>query len=724
MIIEKINLKEDFLDFATRFAEKKGTVVLLSGGSGDCSRYHIMGINPWLMLKGFRENISVSLMNKEYFFKADPLYAIETIIKKFKINPKEIMPNIPLISGLLGYLSYDLKDFIEYIPKTSINDINLPDICFYGHIILIIHDKKKNETFLTASELEGIDSDFFIKDFYETAGKKSNLTSSFLGDKKGFSSLFTKNEYMEAVRKIREYIICGDVYQVNMSQRFEMDFKGDAFSLFKMLYKKNPAPFFAYINAENHKIISTSPERFLLRKKNRIETRPIKGTRPRGKTCEEDAFFKKNLQKSEKDSAELSMIVDLLRNDFGKICKAGTVKVLNHKRIEAYDNVYHLVSDVEGELKENISAADIIRAVFPGGSITGCPKIRAMEIIDELEPVRRHIYTGSIGYISFHENMDLSIAIRTAVIFNDKIFFSAGGGIVFDSDPEEEYEETLHKGKTFFTLLENNKENIEKKIYIWFNGALKPEEDISISPLELGFSYGYGIFETIKAEKEEPLFLKEHIKRFDNAFKSLFEDEPPDIEWGAVIKQVLNKNELKESASVKITAYETKRENFPKKYSFLVSASPYANRFTDKEGASLLTYEEPRETPLADFKTLNYLFYYLAGKWAKKNGADEALILNSDKSVSETNTANLIVIKDKKAIKPLSNHVLDGIMQNVICDILIKKGYKIYTQKLYIKDLLEADLLFITNSLIGAVPVIKINNYELKIRRNILIDLS
>jgi para-aminobenzoate synthetase component 1 len=259
-----------------------------------------------------------------------------------------------------------------------------------------------------------------------------------------------------------------------MSQRFEMEYRGDPFSLFMKLYDENPAPFFAFINAGDHQIVSTSPERFITLRGNHVETRPIKGTKPRGKTLDEDERFRSQLVNSKKDEAELSMIVDLMRNDIGKVCDASSVKVKEHKRLEAYENVYHLVSIVEGVLKKECDETDLLMASFPGGSITGCPKIRAMEIIDELEPNRRHVYTGSIGYISFHRSMDLSIAIRTATIYNNRIYFAFGGGVVYDSDPLDEYTETLHKGKTIMETLKIAKdENIDEPV-AWINGAVKP----------------------------------------------------------------------------------------------------------------------------------------------------------------------------------------------------------------------------------------------------------
>ncbi|MEW6351866.1 MAG: aminodeoxychorismate synthase component I [Thermodesulfobacteriota bacterium] len=265
-------------------------------------------------------------------------------------------------------------------------------------------------------------------------------------------STFSREGYLDAVEKIRTYIRNGDVYQVNLSQRFEFPFAGDPFDLWKGLFQRNPAPFFAFINAGDHQVLSTSMERFLLRKGSQVETRPIKGTRKRGATAAEDEELRDELANSPKDDAELSMIVDLLRNDLGRVCQPRSVRVTEHKRLEAYENVYHLVSIVLGTLRPNVSHLDLIRATFPGGSITGCPKIRAMEIIDELEPVARHVYTGCIGYLGWHDNLDMNIAIRTAVIHRGRGLLSVGGGVVYDSDPADEYDETLHKGRTFLRL--------------------------------------------------------------------------------------------------------------------------------------------------------------------------------------------------------------------------------------------------------------------------------
>ncbi|MBL7155876.1 MAG: aminodeoxychorismate synthase component I, partial [Candidatus Omnitrophica bacterium] len=257
-----------------------------------------------------------------------------------------------------------------------------------------------------------------------------------------------------AVEEAKKYIISGDIYQVNLSQRFKTDLESDAFYLYRILRTINPASFASFLNFAPVQILSASPERFLKKKDCTIETRPIKGTRPRGNNPKEDTRLRRELAKSKKDNAENLMIIDLERNDLGRISEYGSVYVTEFMTCEEYATVFHLVSEVRGRLKNKIDAMDCLINCFPGGSITGAPKIRSMEIIEELEPVKRAVYTGSIGYISFNGNMDTSIVIRTLLVKEKSLYFHVGGGIVYDSDPEKEYEETLHKAKALIEAIE------------------------------------------------------------------------------------------------------------------------------------------------------------------------------------------------------------------------------------------------------------------------------
>ena len=710
---ESIVLNESFLDFAARFASLPGTVILMDGGELDCARYYILGAKPWLTFLGRRDKMSIIAEDKSVHFQGDPFDTLRMILNAFSIDYPDLP--VPVAAGLLGYLSYDLKDFLEKLPRTSVDDLCLPHICLYAHSILVVHDRADNGTYLCIpkrmpSGQGGLDND--LDAFFRILASRPPRKEGFCGGTGGFRSNFNKLTYMNAIEKIKKYITSGDVYQVNMSQRFEMDFQGNPFSLFRALYNNNPAPFFAYVNAGSHQIVSTSPERFLQRAGKRVETRPIKGTRPRGKTATEDKRLELELKHSKKDDAELSMIVDLLRNDLGKVCMAGSVRVAEHKRLEAYRNVYHLVSVVKGTLDRYRDSVDLIKATFPGGSITGCPKIRAMEIIDELEPNRRHIYTGSIGYLSFHDTMDLSIAIRTATIYNGEIIFSVGGGIVFDSDPCDEYDETMHKGRTLMEAFKGRERKSSNKSYVWLNGAIQALDQACVHVTDLGFQYGYGLFETIRVDKGKPKHLKEHINRFYQSWKVLFFEETPDLTWDDIIDQVITQNGLqRETAAVKLIATMGDRGELPLNNALLVMARPYIHRLAGKKylGLHLATYPKPRQTPLADHKTLNYLYYFLAGKWAKVQELDEALIINPDGTVSETNTGNILLIHDKTAIRPVSPHVLPGIMEKMVCSLLRKWGYGIENRKVRQGDLFSVDQVIITNSLIGAVPVLSID---------------
>ena len=715
---EPVITDRSFTDIASYFADSPGTVVLLSGGDLDSARYHILAARPWLTFTGRGHDMILSTKEKTIRFNADPFKTLGMILNEFHLNIPDIPP--PISAGLFGYLSYDLKDHLEKLPRTSIDDLSLPHICLFAPSFIIVHDKKTDSTRLSVPERISGGKSYLSE---ELAFLKKILASDpparegFAGNADGFKSNFTKPEYRDAIKQIKKYIASGHVYQVNMSQRFEMDFQGDSFSLFKTLYNANPASFFAYINAGSHQIVSTSPERFIRQTGKKVETRPIKGTRPRGKSSEEDKKLGLELKESKKDDAELSMIVDLLRNDLGKVCEAGSVRVSQHKMLELYQNVYHLVSIVEGTLDTKYNSVDFIAATFPGGSITGCPKIRSMEIIDELEPNRRHIYTGSIGYISFHETMDLSIAIRTATIYDERIIFSVGGGIVFDSDPDDEFEETMHKGRTLIEVFRGKEKNTGfNKNYVWINGSLLPLEDACIPVSDLGFQYGYGFFETIRVVNGKAKYIREHIARFHKTWKHLFSGYIPDLTWDDIINQVIVRNNLeKKTAAVKIIATKGDKTSPPFNHKLVVMARPYVHRLeaVQSQGLNLAGYPMRRQTPLADHKTLNYLYYVLAGEWAKTLGADEALIFNPDGSVSETNTANILLINDKTVILPLSPYVLPGVMEKVVCKILTKWGYSIIKKPVFIDDLFSVDNVIITNSLMGAVPVLAINKKRL-----------
>ncbi|MHB8068580.1 MAG: aminodeoxychorismate synthase component I [Desulfobaccales bacterium] len=437
---------EDLAALFTPLRRQPYAMLLLSGGDLDCAGYSLMGWDPFLVLRAKGSRVAVSCGDQEQVYQADPFQVLGDILAALELPGPSPLP--PCAAGGLGFLAYDLKNLLERLPATAVDDLGLPEMVWAFPRRLLVHDR-------------GAGRFWQVKVVYEDAQGRREEAAELppLGDAPGpyqvgpLQSNFTRAAYLQGVSRVRDYIRQGDVYQVNLSQRFSFPFQGEAYRLFLRLFALNPAPFYAYLNCQDFVILSTSMERFLFRREDYLETRPIKGTRPRGKTPEEDAALRRELTESLKDDAELSMIVDLLRNDLGKVCEARTVKVTEHKRLEAYQNVYHLVSIVTGQVREGCSHMEILKATFPGGSITGCPKIRSMEIIDELEPQVRHVYTGAIGYLGLHRNLDLNVAIRTAVISQGLAHFSVGGGIVYDSDEEAEYEETLHKAGTLFGVI-------------------------------------------------------------------------------------------------------------------------------------------------------------------------------------------------------------------------------------------------------------------------------
>jgi para-aminobenzoate synthetase component 1 len=327
--------------------------------------------------------------------------------------------------GVIGYFSYDLFRYLEqYSDLKSADDLHLPDCCLMAYDDVFIFDHQAQQWNSNPPE------------------RRPDAVRCNIG-KSGAN--MTRGQYVSAVEAALGYIAAGDIYQVNLSQRVSHPFEGSPFALFSSLREVNPSFYGAYLNCGDHTVISSSPELFLKKNGRTIETRPIKGTRPRGHNAEEDRLLKQELLDSPKESAELTMVVDLERNDLGRICEYGSVQVAEHRYVDELPSLFHTVSTVRGRLRGDVGSVDVLRATFPGGSISGCPKIRAIEIIDELEPTRRHVYTGSIGFFSPDGDFTLNIAIRTLTVAAGRLHYQVGSGIVADSNPEREYQETLDK---------------------------------------------------------------------------------------------------------------------------------------------------------------------------------------------------------------------------------------------------------------------------------------
>ena len=410
-------------------------------------RYSYMGYEPIVLLRSKGRKIELKRAGKWHSWVGDPLDALESLRKQEASLLQKSMHPFSFCGGLVGYLSYDIKYQLEKLERHCIDDLQMYDQYWGWYDSFLVMDHQEQKLWLVSHQEEGIKK------------MQKELTGLLLQptQKAGFSmgkieSDFAYEDYLQAIRIVKEHIRIGDIYQANLSQRFRFKVDGSNLALFDKLRKSNPGFFGAFLHFDDADILSISPERYIRIQGRDIETRPIKGTRARGRNSEEDRILAAELQNSIKDRAELLMIVDLERNDLGRICQAGTISVADLFKVTTYATLFHLDAIVRGILREELSIADIIRHTFPGGSITGAPKIMAMKIIEQLEPTCRGIYTGSIGYIDYQGDCDLNIAIRTAIIKDGIGYYQAGGGLVSDSDPKAEYLETLTKTQALFNV--------------------------------------------------------------------------------------------------------------------------------------------------------------------------------------------------------------------------------------------------------------------------------
>ncbi len=417
-------------------------------------RYSFLGWDPFLILKtkGFQAIIEEKGKGKVPVLD-NPWNAIRRLLLRYRQPLGQPQP-LPFMGGAVGYLAYDLGRYVERLPQWAKDDLPFPEtyLAFHGTVVGIDHQEGKVYVVTHGFPASGSAAYQLARTRLEEVKERLSrvrplptLNTRKNNERDDVSSLFTRETYCRAVERAKDYIAAGDIFEVNLSQRFETRLSFHPWELYLRLRKYNPAPFSAYLPLEEGVIVSSSPERFLRVSQGQVETRPIKGTRPRGRTPDEDQALRKELWESEKDRAELVMIIDLERNDLGRVCEVGSVKVPELFVLEEYASVFHLVSTITGVLRKDKDMVDLWRATFPGGSITGAPKVRAMEIIEELEPVRRSAYTGSLGYVGFDGEADWNILIRTFLLTGERAYFQTGGAVTADSDPLREYQETLDK---------------------------------------------------------------------------------------------------------------------------------------------------------------------------------------------------------------------------------------------------------------------------------------
>nr|CAA6829606.1 MAG: Anthranilate synthase, aminase component (EC [uncultured Thiotrichaceae bacterium] len=427
-------------------------------GGEKWGRYSIIGLPAKTVIKIFGHQVEMHRNNLpiEHFEAIDPLEWVDNFQNHFKVPDLDELPRFN--GGLVGYFGYETIRYIEpKLARVSKTDhIGTPDILLMVSDEVVVFDNLRGELHLIVlAQEDGYDVAVQRLDTLEqelqqtqTQYRASHKTSDI--NESDFISGFTQDGYKEAVSKVRDYITDGDAMQVVLSQRMSIPFEAEPLDLYRSLRRLNPSPYMYYLNLEDFHIVGSSPEILVRLEDNEVTVRPIAGTRKRGESEEQDRELEQDLLSDPKEIAEHLMLIDLGRNDAGRVSQTGTVELTDKMMVERYSHVMHIVSNVTGQLLPDMSAMDVLRATFPAGTVSGAPKIRAMEIIDELEPVKRGVYSGAVGYIAWNGNMDTAIAIRTAVIKDKTLHIQAGAGIVYDSVPEMEWQETMNKGRAVF----------------------------------------------------------------------------------------------------------------------------------------------------------------------------------------------------------------------------------------------------------------------------------
>ncbi|MFK2826098.1 anthranilate synthase component I family protein [Bacillus sp. B190/17] len=445
------NKEQFFHQYKWLTAAESHHVFLESGRGG---RYSIAGLSPFAIISSNDEGIHVQTASGREDKKGIPLSELEGWMKTFEVPKQDGLPDFQ--GGAIGYISYDYARYIERLPNAAADDLGMPLLYFLVFKEWAVFDHQTDKLWLLAVSEDEAAGERVLNEaeskWTVSCGEEERVPVERAADE--WSVPFSEKEFQEAVEKTKKYIAAGDVFQVNLSVRQSKPLHIPAIAVYEELRRFNPSPYMAYMHTPDFQIVSGSPELLIKKAGNELSTRPIAGTRSRGKDDADDLRLALELIENEKERAEHVMLVDLERNDLGRVSEYGSVEVDEFMVIEKYSHVQHIVSNVRGKLAKGKTNADVVHAVFPGGTITGAPKVRTMEIIEELEPVRRGIYTGSIGWIGFNGDMELNIVIRTMLVENGMCHVQAGAGVVIDSDPLNEYKESLKKAKAVWKAKE------------------------------------------------------------------------------------------------------------------------------------------------------------------------------------------------------------------------------------------------------------------------------
>jgi len=641
----------------------------------------------------------------------DPLEALRECLRRFAASGHE---EIPFCGGAVGYLSYELCTLLERIERKAADDLGLPRILLGFHDGVIAHDQATGRTFAVANPVHERGADEILAGLETAVGEalRAQIPEPAGGATAEPVSNLTSAEYLEGVQRVREYIAAGDVYQINLTQRFSAPFVGEPYALYRRLRAASPAAMAAYLNCGDFQVLSASPELLLRIDGREVETRPIKGTRPRGATPAEDERLCAELLASEKDRAELLMIVDLERNDLGRVCAAGSVRVEELCRLETLPTVHHLVATVRGRLRAECDALDAVRATFPGGSITGAPKIRAMQIIDELETVRRHVYTGAIGWLGFDGDCDLNIAIRTMLCRAGVAYYHVGGGVVWDSEPEAELQETLDKGRAMRAAL---MEKTTMAIPGYHRYALRGDEllessALSVSALGDGLMFGLGVYETIRVLDGRPVFLDRHAARLARGAAQLGLELPTSLdEWRERLARLAQANRLGDGV-IKLMRFGDVggvRE---------VAVSRDSGYRTEhyERGFRVHLVPTARAGAVHEMKSLAYLEKLLARRAAQRAGYDDAVFVDPAGNLLEGAGSNLFAVVGGKLLTPPAHNILPGVARSVVLECAAGGVEGVVLTPRMLEAATEV---FLTNAVMGLMPVAELGGRRFDVAR-------
>ncbi len=694
-------------------SERRGAFFLDSARhAGGLGRWSFLGFEPFLEFRE-REAEGVTVAEREpQKLAGEPLVRLRECLRRFAAAPH---PQIPFTGGAVGYLSYELCTAFDGIQRHATDDLALPRILLGFHDGVIAHDHATGRTLAVANPVHDRSAAEILAALEAAVAEAGARSWAPVADASGGAepvSNLTRAEYLDRVRRVREYIAAGDVYQINLTQRFSAPFAGEPYALYRRLRAASPAAFAAYLNCGDFQVLSSSPETFLRIAGRDVETRPIKGTRRRGATPEEDGRRQAELLASEKDRAELLMIVDLERNDLGRVCEPGSVRVDELGHLETHPTVHHLVATVRGRLRPECDVLDAVRAAFPGGSITGAPKIRAMQIIDELETVRRHVYTGAIGWLGFDGNCDLNIAIRTMLCGGGQVHYHVGGGVVWDSEPEAEFEETLDKGRAMRAALLKGTTMATSGYhrYALRGNELVEAAALSVSALGDGFMFGLGIYETIRMLDGRPAFLDRHVARLQQGARVLGLELPTNLdEWRERLVRLARANQLGDGV-LKLMRFS---DTDGVREVAVSRASGYRTEQYER-GFRVSLVPTARAGSVHEIKSLAYLEKLLARRGAQQAGYDDAVFADPAGNLLEGAGSNVFAVVGGKLVTPPVHNILPGVARSVVLECATGGvEERVLTPQL----LDEAEELFLTNAVMGVMPVAELGGRRFDLAR-------